>query len=103
MTIYEEIIKECYWDSNITPKELQELVNSNNYRELKKIFAKIIYNSNDKLKALTIFKRDQLKRLFDDFKINVLVFSLVGILFGFATKKENYKWRKYYAINRCNK
>jgi len=101
MTIYEEIVRECYWDSNITPQELQKLVNSKNYRELKKIFSKIIYNSNDKLKALKIFEKDQLRRLFDDFKItyndkyikkHVLV--LRTLLLGESHKVKGLDWKK---------
>ena len=101
MAIYEEIVKECYWDSNITPKELQKLVNSGDFRELKKIFAKIIYNSNDKLKALTIFQKDMLKRLFDDFKItyndkyiekHILV--LRSLLLGESHKIKGLDWKK---------
>jgi hypothetical protein len=69
MVQYERIIKECFWDSNITPKQLEKIIQDNDQREMAKIFSKIIYNSSDKLNDLQIFTKYQLKKYFDELKI----------------------------------
>ncbi len=67
--ILKKIIKECYWDYDIDIRDLQNILASNNKREIKKLFSKILYNSKDKLLALQLFSKQQLRELFDDFKI----------------------------------
>lgn len=61
------IIKDCYWDYNITENDIIDIVESGNLRLKQKLFAKVIYNSHDRLKALQIFKIEDLKGLFDSF------------------------------------
>ena len=68
-TLLDTIIKECYWDSNVTRIYIIKTINSNEKRELNKIFSKIIYNAKDKLLALHIFPQSQLEDLFSDFKV----------------------------------
>lgn len=68
MSITKEIIKECYWDAHMTPQDLENIVASQDNRELEKLFSKIIYNSKDKLKALRLFSKEQLVYLFSNFQ-----------------------------------
>lgn len=51
----------------MTPKDLENIITSQDKRELEKLFSKIIYNSKDKLKALQLFSKEQLKYLFSHF------------------------------------
>ena len=69
MVDYDRIQKECFWDSNITPKEIEKIAQKGDKRELEKLFSKIIYNSSDKLLDLQIFSKEQLRELFDSFKV----------------------------------
>jgi len=61
------IVKDCYWDYNVDEKDILDIVESGDLRAKQKLFAKIIYNSNDRLKALQVFKNETLKELFDSF------------------------------------
>jgi hypothetical protein len=61
------IIKECYWDYNITEDDILNIIESDDFRLKQKLFSKIIYNSRDRIKSLQIFKRDELKKLFNSF------------------------------------
>lgn len=101
MINYEKIIQECYWDYNITADDLIDIIKVGNKRELKKIFSKIIYNSNDKFSDLRIFKKDDLKEFFDDFKVtyndkyitrHILV--LRSLLLGEKHKIKGLEWTK---------
>ena len=67
--ILDTIIKECYWDYNITVNDLEKILEENNPREIHKLFSKIIYNSKDKLLALSIFTQKQLKEHFEKLKV----------------------------------
>ena len=69
MIEYARVLKECFWDSNIDKNELIDIIESGNERELKKLFFKIIYNSQDKLLDLQIFSKDQIRDFLSDFKI----------------------------------
>ena len=69
MNVTQQIIKECYWDSNMTSQDLENIVVSKDQRELEKLFSKIIYNSKDKLNALQLFSQEQLKYLFSNFQV----------------------------------
>ena len=64
------IIKECYWDYNITEDDILNIIESDDFRLKQKLFSKIIYNSRDRLKSLQIFKRDELKKLFNSFSVS---------------------------------
>ncbi len=69
MINYKNIIKDCFWDSNIDEDELMKIVKNNNKREMKKLFSKIIYNSKDKIQALQLFTREQHEDFFSDFEV----------------------------------
>ncbi len=69
MIEYDRVLKECFWDSNIDKDKLANIIDSGNERELKKLFSKIIYNSQDKLLDLEIFSKKQIRDFLSDFKI----------------------------------
>jgi len=99
--IIQNIIKECYWDYNISEDYIIDVIESDDSRLKQKLFSKIIYNSSDRLKGLRIFKKDDLRVLFDTFnpayqdkfiKRHVLV--LRNILLNEKNKIEGLEWRK---------
>ena len=102
---YTEIIKaikrECFWDYNISEDEILHIAVSGSDIAKKKLFAKIIYNSSDKIKSLEIFSRDDLRRLFDSFspsghkKFIVKNFYILGnILLGNNNRIKELEWKK---------
>lgn len=101
MVNYKKIIKDCYWDSNITVDDLKSIVANNDPRELKKLFSKIIYNSKDKLQALQLFTQQQLNELFSDFQatynekyINRHVLILKSLLLNEKHDIKGLEWKK---------
>ena len=48
---------------------MENIINNNNLREVNKVFSKIIYNSKDKLLALSLFTKEQLREQFHSFKV----------------------------------
>ena len=65
--IFQAILKDCFWDYDLTPEDIEGIVKSGNERELMWRFGKIITESRDRLRALQIFKKDQLNWLFDNY------------------------------------
>ena len=97
------IVKDCYWDYNIDEKDILNIVESGNMRAKQKLFSKIIYNSNDRLKALQIFAKESLKELFDSFSpspvyneryISRHILVLRNIFFKERNKIEELRWKK---------
>jgi len=99
--VLQSIVKECYWDYNIDENDLREILHSNNKREMKKLFSKIIYNSKDKLLSLKLFSQDQLEAFFQDFKITYnekYISKHLLILRSLLLGEDNYikslEWKK---------
>jgi hypothetical protein len=65
-----EMIKECYWEYNVTSDEILDIVDGEDIRKKKKLFEKIIYNSTHKYLLLTsLFDKNTLREFFDGLKI----------------------------------
>ena len=99
--ILDKIIQECYWDYNVTKIDLKNILNSNETRDIKKIFDKIIYNSKDKLLSLKLFSQKQLEEFFKDFKVTYnekYISKHVLILKNLLLNEKNYikslEWKK---------
>jgi len=69
MNKIEKIIKDCFWDLDISPDEIKEIVKSKDFRKEKFLFEKILLNSSQMLAALQIFEKDDLRKLLEDFKV----------------------------------
>ena len=67
--IYEQILKDCFWEYNFDVEKIKELANSMDYAEKKFLFGKILVISTEVLSALGIFKFNDLKKLIEDFKV----------------------------------
>jgi len=97
----DKIIKECYWDYNITKDDLREILNSNDDRDIKKLFSKIIYNSKDKLLSLKLFTTTQLEMFFHDFQvtynekyISKHILVLKNLLLNEKNNIRSLEWKK---------
>ncbi|MEA1893002.1 MAG: hypothetical protein U9N33_09850 [Campylobacterota bacterium] len=99
--ILENIIKDCYWDSDIQVDDLKNILKHNDDREMKKLFSKIIYNSKDKLLSLELFKLEQLKQYFNDFQVTYNkkyitkhVLILKSLILDEAIHIKSLEWKK---------
>ena len=99
--VLDKIIEECYWDYNITKDDLKQILISDDKRDIKKVFSKIIYNSKDKLLSLKLFSQQQLVEFFNDFKVTYnekYISKHVLILKTLLLGEENYikslEWKK---------
>jgi hypothetical protein len=95
------LIKECFWDYNLTVQDIFDMAKSDNSRLQKKLFDKIIYNSSDKSRALKAFNPDDLKKLFEQFTpsqnlnfINKIIPALRNILLNEKNVIPSLKWKK---------
>ena len=69
-SFYDELAKECFWDYDICGKSIENIIKSNNKIEKRKLFLKFIYNAKDKLRALRLFSKDELREFFDKVEPN---------------------------------
>lgn len=66
---YERIKKDCFWDLNISQVAIKDIVKSDNERQKKMLFEKILLNSTALFKDLAIFDRAQLEMYLESYKI----------------------------------
>jgi len=69
MINYERIKKDCFWDLNISSKEIDTILKSDDIRKKKMLFEKILLNSTKFFTDLKIFNREELEVLLDEYKI----------------------------------
>ena len=67
--IYEQILKDCFWEYKFNEEKIRNLSKSSDFAEKKFLFEKILVNSTEVLSALGIFKFNDLKKLIEDFKV----------------------------------
>ena len=69
MIDYSRIKKDCFWDLDISNKEIDTIVNGDDFRKKSYLFEKILLNSTKLFSDLEIFKIDDLKVLVKNYKI----------------------------------
>ena len=74
---YDRIISDCFWDSNITEKDIDLILNSDDVRKEKYLFEKILINSTELLTDLKLFKKDKLRKLMKEFKVPAFNYDFV--------------------------
>ena len=102
MIDYEKLIKECFWDYHITKDDIINFAKSDDFREKKHLFEKILINSGDRIRNIKgLFAKKDLKQLFDSVSINrynnfaernILVAR--HFLLGEQHKIEGLEWKK---------
>ena len=66
---YKRIIRDCFWDSNITEDDIDTMLHSGNTRSEKYLFEKILINSTDILIDLKLFKKEKVRKMMKEFKV----------------------------------
>jgi hypothetical protein len=60
MTDYNRLIRECFWDLNISEHDIEQIISGDNQRSKKQLFKKILLNSSRYLIDLRLFDREEL-------------------------------------------
>ncbi len=69
MIDYSRIKKDCFWDLDISNKEIDNIANGDDFRKKSYLFEKILLNSTKLFSDLEIFKIDDLRVLVENYKI----------------------------------
>ena len=95
------LLKDCFWDLNLDEDDLKQIIKEGDKRELKKLFSRIIYNSQDKLRDLQIFTKEQIREFLTDFKvtynhkyINKHLLIIRSLLLGEKHQIKGLEWKK---------
>ncbi len=100
--VYYQLIKDCFWDYDVTEDIIRDMINSGDLRQKQMLFSKIIYNSTDKARTLQVlFSNETLQKLFSGFKssynhkyIDRHILMLRNILLGENNFIESLQWKK---------
>ncbi|HOV10030.1 MAG TPA: hypothetical protein PK482_13085 [Spirochaetota bacterium] len=68
MVDYDRIISECFWDVDISVSDIESIINGNDYKKLF-LFENILLNSTNLFKDLSIFKREDLRILLEQYRV----------------------------------
>ena len=69
MINYQRIIKDCFWDENISEKEIDSILNSSDFRRKSFLFEKILLNSTRLFLDLSIFGIIELKKFLEEYRV----------------------------------
>ena len=69
MINYERIKKDCFWDLNISDKDIDSILRYGDIRKKAMLFEKILLNSTSLFNDLEIFNKNQLKEFLENYKI----------------------------------
>jgi len=69
MVSYQRILKDCFWDLELTIENLQMIADSNDTRKTAMLFEKILLNSTALFHNLEIFDKIKLRALLENYKI----------------------------------
>ena len=64
-----DIIKDCFWDYKINLDDIENYSNSKDFRIQNFLFEKILWNSQNLLKDLMVFKKKDLKKICSNYKV----------------------------------
>jgi len=98
----QRVIKECFWDYNISSSDILDIAKGDSMREKQKLFSKILYNSTNSYQVLKyLFSIDTLKELFSNFRptyqkefILKRYLILRNIFFGEKNRIKELEWQK---------
>lgn len=99
---YNQLIKDCFWDYNISEADIHKILESSDWRKKEKLFSKIIYNSTDKARTLqALFDKETLTKLFSKFTVTYndkyiyrYILVLKNIILGENNHIESLAWKK---------
>jgi len=96
--VIKKILKDCFWDYALKNKDIEQIISSNDEHKKRWLFLRILKKSTDKLQALLIFDKANLKKLFESLDneefpaVDTLI--LRNILFGENNKINRLAWKK---------
>ena len=67
-TDFNRIIKECFWDLNISAEEIRNILSASDHRSKAFLFEKILANSTKLLSDLQLFDKNTLKTMLEEYK-----------------------------------
>ena len=70
MINYQRIKKDCFWDLNLTSEDIENILKSNDIKKINMLFEKILLNSTSLFQDLTLFDRNQLRELIENYKLS---------------------------------
>lgn len=68
-SVYMQIIKDCFWEYDMTPEAIGELADSDDFRKKMFLYQKIMENSTHLLRDLEIFSQEDLRKLQGEYQI----------------------------------
>ncbi|MGM0609316.1 MAG: hypothetical protein ACQESP_12980 [Candidatus Muiribacteriota bacterium] len=68
MYSYQRILKDCFWDLNVTKDDIKNIINSDDTKKINMLFEKILLNSTALFHDLEVFDKKQLKTLLENYK-----------------------------------
>lgn len=68
MVDFNRIIRECFWDSNISTEEIGRIITGGDHRRKSQLFERILLNSSHYLLDLQLFDRDDLQLLLEEYQ-----------------------------------
>jgi len=69
MLEFSRVLKECFWDIEISESEIMAIVSGKNFRKKQFVFEKILLNSTKMFKDLRIFSNEELMKLLKNMKV----------------------------------
>ena len=67
-TDFNRIIKECFWDLNMSPEDIRNILSGSDLRSKAFLFEKILANSTRLLSDLQLFDKNTLKTMLENYK-----------------------------------
>lgn len=67
-TDFNRIISECFWDLNISPEDIRNMLSAPGLSSRTFLFEKILANSTKLLSDLQLFDKNTLKTMLEDYK-----------------------------------
>jgi hypothetical protein len=98
-----DLIKNCYWDMDVSVDDLLKFARSDNFRIKMGLFQKILYNAKNRILLLKmLFDENDLKKLFDNVDISYMkdmieprYLILRNILLNENNKIDFLEWREH--------
>ena len=68
---YDKLLKEAFWDYQFSKEDLFRIAQSDNLREKKHLFEKILFNSSDRVRFIrTLFNKEDIEKCFNSISLN---------------------------------
>lgn len=69
MLDYQRVLKDCFWDMKLEIQEIKAIADGDDLQKKSFLFEKILLNSTKPFSDLTLFAKDDLKLLLENYKV----------------------------------